>query len=53
LLRAPVPSETGFGIGLYQAVRLSENSGFSISLAANEPGNVCFSLRGEKKMGSE
>ncbi|MBI4291493.1 MAG: HAMP domain-containing histidine kinase [Betaproteobacteria bacterium] len=52
LLRAPVPSETGFGIGLYQAARLSENTGFSISLSANEPGNVCFSLRG-KKMGSE
>lgn len=53
LLRGPVPSEAGFGIGLYQVARLSANSGFSISLSANEPGNVCFSLRGDKKMGSE
>lgn len=48
LLRGPVPSEAGFGIGLYQAARLTEDSGFAISLSANEPGNVRFSLRGEK-----
>ncbi|HZV54695.1 MAG TPA: HAMP domain-containing sensor histidine kinase [Rhodocyclaceae bacterium] len=38
----PVPSETGMGIGLYQASRLLENSGFRMMLATNEPGRVCF-----------
>ena len=47
LLRGPVPSESGFGIGLYQTSRLAEISGFSLSLTRNEPGHVCFSLRGE------
>jgi hypothetical protein len=47
LLRGPVPSETGFGIGLYQTSRLAEISGFSLQLRDNDPGRVCFSLRGE------
>jgi len=47
LMRGPVPSEAGFGIGLYQASRLAEISGFSLQLRDNEPGRVCFSLRGE------
>ncbi len=46
LLRGPVPSETGYGIGLYQVARQAEASGFSFELVANEPGNVCFELRG-------
>jgi len=44
LFRGPVPSETGMGIGLYQAARLLQNSGFEMSLASNEPGRVCFRL---------
>ncbi|MBI2319894.1 MAG: sensor histidine kinase, partial [Betaproteobacteria bacterium] len=40
LLHGTVPSESGFGIGLYQVARLAEGTGFSVSLAANEPGNV-------------
>ncbi len=47
LLRGPVPSSSGFGIGLYQATRLAEISGFSLRLAGNEPGAVCFTLKGE------
>ncbi len=47
LLRGPVPSSSGFGIGLYQAARLAEISGFSLRLAGNEPGAVCFTLKGE------
>ena len=47
LLRGPVPSESGYGIGLYQTARLAEISGFSIVLSENEPGNVCFTLRGQ------
>lgn len=46
LLRGPVPSETGYGIGLYQVARQAEMSGFSLRLAANEPGRVCFELSG-------
>jgi len=45
LMRGPVPSETGFGIGLYQTSRLAEISGFSLQLRENEQGRVCFSLR--------
>ena len=46
LLRGPVASQAGFGIGLYQAARLAEMSGFSLKLGNNELGNVCFALRG-------
>jgi signal transduction histidine kinase len=52
LLRGPVPSEAGFGIGLYQASRLAEISGFSLQLRENDPGRVCFSLRGEVRRGA-
>lgn len=44
LFRAPLASETGTGIGLYQAARLLEGSGYALSLAANEPGRVSFLL---------
>lgn len=47
LLRGPVPSETGYGIGLYQVARQAEASGFEFELAVNEPGRVCFELRGQ------
>ena len=51
LLRGPVPSDTGYGIGLYQVARQAEMSGFGFRLAANEPGQVCFELRGEVRRG--
>jgi len=51
LLRGPVPSESGFGIGLYQTSRLAQISGFSLQLRDNEPGRVCFILRGEVRRG--
>lgn len=44
LFRGPVASETGMGIGLYQAERLLEPGGLGLSLAVNEPGRVCFRL---------
>lgn len=47
LLRGPVPSETGYGIGLYQVARQAEASGFEFELAVNEAGRVCFDLRGQ------
>jgi len=52
LLRGPVSSETGFGIGLYQTSRLAEISGYSLQLRDNEPGRVCFSLRGQVRRGA-
>jgi signal transduction histidine kinase len=51
LLRGPVPSETGYGIGLYQVARQAELSGFTFRLVRNEPGDVCFELRGEIRHG--
>jgi signal transduction histidine kinase len=52
LMRGPVPSESGFGIGLYQTSRLAEISGFSLQLRENDPGRVCFCLRGEVRRGA-
>jgi signal transduction histidine kinase len=52
LLRGPVPSETGYGIGLYQLCRQADLLGFALRLAANEQGNVCFELRGDLGRGS-
>jgi hypothetical protein len=47
LLRGPVRSETGYGIGLYQAARQAHMLGFVLALVHNEPGRVCFELSGE------
>ena len=44
LLRAPVASRSGLGIGLYQAARLAESSGYRLELEANRQGQVCFVL---------
>lgn len=44
LLRAPVPSASGLGIGLYQAARLAEQSGYALALEENADGAVCFAL---------
>ena len=44
LLRAPVRSAAGLGIGLYQAARLAESSGYALTLAENRDGAVCFIL---------
>lgn len=44
LLRERVPSEDGFGIGLYQCARLAEQRGYQLVLSENRPGHVCFRL---------
>jgi signal transduction histidine kinase len=44
LLLAPVSSRVGLGIGLYQAARHAEKSGYSLALAENRDGAVCFAL---------
>jgi signal transduction histidine kinase len=44
LFRSPVASSTGLGIGLYQAARRAEASGYALALAENRDGEVCFTL---------
>ncbi len=44
LFRAPVRSGAGLGIGLYQAARRAESSGYALTLAENRDGEVCFTL---------
>jgi signal transduction histidine kinase len=46
LLRAPVSSRSGLGIGLYQAARQAEESGYRLELQSNREGEVCFVLSG-------
>lgn len=45
LLRAPVRSETGLGIGLYQVARQAAAAGYELALDSNRDGEVCFALR--------
>ncbi len=44
LFRAPVHSNSGLGIGLYNAARHAEANSFSLTLWSNRDGEVCFSL---------
>ena len=46
LMRAPVASRGGLGIGLYQAARQAEAGGYRLTLAGNQDGEVCFALKG-------
>lgn len=49
LLRGPVPSDSGLGIGLYQVARHAEACGYSLVLAHNTDGKVSFVLSGPLK----
>jgi signal transduction histidine kinase len=44
LLRSPVQSDTGLGIGLYHAAKQAQQLGYELKLTANAEGNVCFEL---------
>jgi len=44
LFEGPVPSETGYGIALYQMFRQAHAQGFRVRLAENREGCVCFEL---------
>jgi signal transduction histidine kinase len=46
LFESPVPSRSGYGIGLYQSAKQAVQQGYRVALAANEPGLVCFILTG-------
>ena len=48
VLRSPVASTSGLGIGLYQAARLAETSAYALELEENRDGNVCFALSGPR-----
>ena len=52
LLRGPVASTAGLGIGLYQAARQAEANGYRLVLEKNQPGQVCFALLNERDYGS-
>ena len=44
LFEAPVPSQAGLGIGLYQAARQARQHGYQLLLARNERGCVRFEI---------
>ena len=44
LFAAPVPSQTGLGVGLYQAAKQAEQLGYRLALVSNNDGEVCFEL---------
>jgi hypothetical protein len=44
LTKAPVSSENGLGIGLFQTARLAEQAGYHLALADNRARSVCFLL---------
>jgi signal transduction histidine kinase len=46
LMRAPVSSRGGLGIGLYQAARQADAAGYRLALESNRDGNVCLALSG-------
>jgi len=48
LLRTPIASGAGLGIGLYQAARQAESSGYKLVLETNRGGEVCFALTGPR-----
>ena len=53
LLRGPVPSDGGLGIGLYQVARHAEACGYSLELTHNVDGEVSFILSGSLKPETE
>jgi signal transduction histidine kinase len=45
LMRAPVPSDSGLGIGLFQAAQQAQAQGYTLEVCANRDGEVCFVLK--------
>jgi signal transduction histidine kinase len=45
LFKAPLPSASGLGIGLYQAARHAQQLGYRLALVSNRPGLVEFELK--------
>ena len=47
LLKGPVKSGNGLGIGLYQAAQMAQSMGYSLRLARNRDGDVRFELKND------
>ncbi|MFN9490932.1 MAG: sensor histidine kinase, partial [Betaproteobacteria bacterium] len=45
LFMRPVDSESGLGVGLYQAAGFAAKNRYQLQLAENRQGRVCFALR--------
>ncbi|OGT70422.1 MAG: hypothetical protein A3I78_04440 [Gammaproteobacteria bacterium RIFCSPLOWO2_02_FULL_56_15] len=45
ILREPMNSDNGLGIGLYQAARQAESMGYSLGISSNRDGAVIFKLQ--------
>jgi signal transduction histidine kinase len=46
LMQGPVDSRSGLGVGLFQVARQARLMGYALTLTDNEPGRVCFELKG-------
>ena len=44
LFTTTIRSDTGLGIGLYQAAQWAKQQGYRLALRGNRPGEVCFEL---------
>ena len=53
LFLGPVSSESGYGIGLYQAARQAQAAGYRLELAENRSGAVSFRLTADSVQSSE
>lgn len=53
LFSSPVQSNSGLGVGLYQAARFAREQGFSLELSSNRAGRVCFALSPAEKQAAD
>lgn len=51
ILKEPLQSENGLGIGLFQATKQAESMGYIFILKTNLDGNVCFELSKQETAG--
>lgn len=51
ILKEPIKSDSGLGVGLYQVAQLAETLGYSLALTKNRNGNVCFELKSKHPSG--
>jgi len=49
LFKQILPSNDGYGIGLYQSAQLADRNGYKLELISNEAGKVCFRISAQKK----
>lgn len=50
LFKRPVSSESGLGVGLYQAANFAAKNGYRLQLSENRKGQVCFALRPRRQI---